>query len=238
MDSVAARWARLGAMLNVQAAEKTPDVEHLLLDTARVSSANTRLFVLTATWLAAYGDYVAKHRLARLIRDELESEYRPTLGFMLDWAKSQSNSNIARFNLAIQACGSAKESRPLSDVECRNTTFRRLAEQRASALSRKWGRWMADFEPKKDALRPIDWIAEHNEALADRAMTGGDLLSTVLAEYEATGVVDSESELARRCGASRPAVRDAIRRLEMAGRVRRGRSGRNHPISITRRPAA
>lgn len=239
-SSVAARWVRLGAMLNAQAAEKTPDIERLLLDTARVSSANTRLFILAATWLASYGDYVAKHRLARLIRDELEMKYRPTLGFMLEWAKSHSDTNRSRFNLAIKACGSAKEWRPLSDVEYSNVAFSRLAEQRASVLSRKWGRWLEEFEPKKDALRPVTWVAEHNaEALRYRAMTGGDLQSSVLAEYEDNpGVIESESELARRCGASRPAVRLAIRRLEMGAYVKRGRNGRNHPVSLTDRDAA
>src|SRR5438874_635172 len=169
LDSVAARWSRLGAMLNVQAAARTPDIERLLLDTARVASANFRLFILAASWLAQYGDYVAKHRLARLIGDELEAEHRPALGLMLEWAKDHGDSNSSRFNLAIDACGSARDQRPLLDVERRNSLLARLAEKRASVLSRKWGRWIADFEVKKDALRPASWIAEHNPALVERA---------------------------------------------------------------------
>src|ERR1051325_10914724 len=98
LDSVAAGWARLGAMLNVKAAARTPDLERLLLDTARVASANFRLFMLAASWLAEYGDYVAKHRLARLIGDELEREYRPALGLTLEWAKDHGDSNSSRFN--------------------------------------------------------------------------------------------------------------------------------------------
>jgi len=54
-DSVASRWSRLGAMLNVKADEHTPDIERLLLDTARVASANSRLFILAASWLSLYG---------------------------------------------------------------------------------------------------------------------------------------------------------------------------------------
>jgi hypothetical protein len=46
LDSVAARWVRLGVLLNVKAADQAPDVERLLLDTARVASANSRLFIL------------------------------------------------------------------------------------------------------------------------------------------------------------------------------------------------
>jgi hypothetical protein len=168
MNSVAARWTRLGAMLNVQAAETTPDIERLLLDTARVSSANIRLFMLAATWLASCGEYIAQHRLVRLIRDELESEHRPVLGLLLDWAKHRGGSNSARFDLAIDACRTANHSRPLSDIEFSNAVFARLAEKRASSLSRKWGRWISDFEPKKEALRPVAWIAEHNPDLASQ----------------------------------------------------------------------
>src|SRR5687768_15672578 len=108
-------------MANVKPAARTPDVERLLLDTARVASANFRLFILAASWLAQYGDYVAKHRLARLVHDELESEHRPTLGFLLEWAKDHGDSNGFRFNLAIDACGSAQDHRPLLDVERQNS---------------------------------------------------------------------------------------------------------------------
>lgn len=234
ISSVGARWARLGAMLNVSAADQTPDIELLLLDTARVSSANTRLFVLAATWLTHYGDYVAKHRLARLIRDELELEYRPILGLLLDWAREHSDSNSSRFNLAIDACACTTDARPLSDIENRNVAFARLAEKRASALSRKWRRWISEFESKDDALRPVDWVAKNNPSLATRALTGGDLAASILAEYSNdSSVIESESELARRCGASRPAIRDAVRRLQLAGYVRLVQIGRNNSIALT-----
>jgi hypothetical protein len=239
LQSVAARWTRLGAMFNVQPSVTTPDIERLLLDTSRAASANSRLFVLAGTWLAGYGDYVAKHRLARLVRDELEPEHRPTLGFLLDWARSHGDSNGSRFNLAIAACGPATDARPLTDLEHRNPTFSRLAEKRASWLSRKWGRWMSDFEPKTDALRPAEWVAEHNPSLRVRALTGGDLRASVLAECEAAACpIGSEAELARRCGASRPAVRDAIRSLRLAGLVRLVERGRANAIELCPRTAA
>jgi len=72
---------------------------------------------------------------------------------LLEWARQHNKSNRFRFNSAIAACGSAIDARPLFDVERRNIVFTRLAEQRASALSRKWGRWMMEFEPREDALR-------------------------------------------------------------------------------------
>jgi hypothetical protein len=221
MNSVAYRWAKLGVMLNVLPAENTPDIERLLLDTARAAPANSRLFILTAGWLALYGDFVARHRLARLILEDLEPEHRPTLGFLLEWVKAHSADSDHHFNQSIDACGSAIDARPLLDVDRRNPALSRLAEEEASPLSRKWGRWMEDFELKTRALRPAHWIAEQNPSLRERALTGGDLLASVLVECEAGGgIIECESELARRCGVSRPAIRQAVRRLVMAGRLR------------------
>jgi hypothetical protein len=234
LHSVAARWTRLGAMLNVKAASRTPDIERLLLDTARVCRANSRLFVLAASWLAFYGDYVARHRLANLIRRELEAEFRPALGLLLDWARENGVTNGSRFNLAIKACTPAATSEPLFDVERRTAVLARLAEQRASPLSRKWGLWASEFEVRTDAIRPAEWIAEHNPTLVERALTGGDLLASVLAECRADPhAIQSEAELARRCGASRPAIRDAIRRLQLAGHIRSVPRGRSHTIELT-----
>jgi hypothetical protein len=240
MESVAWRWAKLGVMLNVEPAQHTPDMERLLLDTARVASANSRLFILPAGWLALYSDFVAKHRLVRLILDELEIEHRPTLGFLLDWAKAATPANGHRFNQAIDACGSAANAHPLLDVDRRNVDLSRLAEEQASPLSRKWGRWMEDFELKTRALRPDHWIAEQNPSLCERALTGGDLLASVLAECEtaAGGIIESESELARRCGVSRPAIREAIRRLCMAGRLRTIDRGKTRAIQLLPRRVA
>lgn len=238
-DSVASDWTRLGVMLNVGATKHAVDLERLLLNTARVASANSRVFVLAVTWLISYGDYVAKHRLARLISSELEVEHRATLGLLLELAKCYSESNASRFNSAIDACRSSTDAKPLFDVERRNAHLARLAEQRASALSRKWGRWMSEFQAKEDALRPLEWVAEHNPELSIRALTGGDLAASVWAECQASGgIVESEAELARRCGASRAAVRDAVRRLQMAGLLKASERGRANVITTRTKSAA
>lgn len=164
IESVAARWARLGVLVNVDPAEQTPDLERLLLDTARAAAANSRLFVLAASWLAEYGEYVDGRRLAQLIEHELEPEYRPTLGMMLAWAGMHASAG-SRFDAAVSACGLPIDARPLLDIEHGNPVFARLAERRASDLSRRWGRWMSEFHSKPGALRPREWIAKQNPAL-------------------------------------------------------------------------
>lgn len=237
MTSVASRWARLGVMINATPAEATPDIEQLLLDTVRVASANTRLFILATTWLATNVEYVARHRLAQFVRDKLDREHRPTLGLMLELAASNASSKKRwHLKIAIEACGSAIDARPLADVEQRNSFFARVAEQRASALSREWGRWIEDFDLKFDAIRPTEWLAAQNPALAERALTGGDLSASILAELHAgPRVIESEAEAARRCGASRPAIRDALLRLRMAGRIRYVPRGKSHEIQLCAR---
>lgn len=224
------RWVRLGVMLNVAPADSTPDLERLLLDTARAASGHARLFILAASWLAMYGDYVARHRLVRLIRDELEAEYRPAMGMLLDWARS--HGQRCRLNQAIKACGRPANGRPLLDIDSASPELARLAEREASPLSRKWGRWFAPFDLKDDAIRPVEWIAAQNPALAVRALTGGDLVASIMAEgvYNPASL-RSELDLARRCGASRPAVREALSKLERGGYARRTRIG--HANSVT-----
>ena len=43
----------------------------------------------------------------------------------------------------------------------------------ASPLSRKWGRWAAEFDVKEEALRPEEWVADHNASLAVRLLARG-----------------------------------------------------------------
>ena len=232
--SAVARWVRLGVMLNVAPAKTTPDMELLLLDTARAASGHARLFILAASWLALYGEYVARHRLARLIRDELEPQYRPTMGMLLDWTQSHGGGHSCRFNQAVAACGRPTNARPLLDIDSASPELARLAEGEASPLSRKWGRWFAPFDLKDDAIRPVRWIAAKNPALAVRALTGGDLVASILAEgIHNPASLRSELDLARQCGASRPAVREALSKLELGGYAHRTRVGHANTITLT-----
>lgn len=239
MNSVVARWVKLGVMLNVQADSHVDDLERLLLDTARVSSANSRLFTLVVTWLANYGGYVNGRRLAHLIESDLEREFQPTLGLLLELAvKNSKGAKKCRFSSAIKACASANESHPLFDVERRNSTFVQLAKQRASEISRKWGRWSAEIELKTDAIRPTGWVASHNRTLARRAVLT-DLQSQIIAECEfAGGKMDSEADLAKKCRASRPATRRAVEKLELAGMVHTYPRGKSHVVEIPKFVAA
>ena len=236
-EVVAARWSRLGASFNVAPANETPDIERLLLDTARLAHRNSRLFTMAATWLVQYSDYVAKRRLSVMINEELEHQFRPTMGFLLEWAQTHHRRNATLFSKAIQQCHPAETPGPLSDASRRNHVLMQLAEQQASALSRKWGCWLEEFDAKTDAIRSTEWIAQSNPSLAVRAITGGDLVGTIAADAAAgQRQFPSESDLARRYGASRAAVRAALRKLTLAGYVQQPFHGKAKTVVLTLKP--
>ena len=213
---VAKAWARLGVMLNVESANDTPDLERLLLDTARLAPNNVRLFILAVNWLNRFNAYVAGHRLARLVLGELGEDARLVLGLMLEWAEA------TNLRLAIDVCrrSTSRTSRPLSNAENSMSVLRRQAEQSASDLSKKWGRWLSDdaVRMKHDVIRPVAWVAKYNPILAVRS-TLRDVAASVVAEWPKGFEVNSVLEVARKIGATRLATDSALHVLELAGRV-------------------
>jgi hypothetical protein len=133
-DKLAARWARAGAMFGATPSATPPDLERLLLDTARQMADNPRLLILAVSWLAKHGDRIDPQRLGDLIRSELDLSHQPAMGLML--ASADQLTGGSRFAVAAAACTPATTPGPLFIIEHRNEAFRRLAEQRASTLSR------------------------------------------------------------------------------------------------------
>jgi hypothetical protein len=220
LDVVAAQWARLGAGFNIEPAATTPDVERLLLNTARLAQDHARLLIMAVTWLARYGAVVARHRLCHLVVAELEPSARAVLGLLLE---SVAKANRTRhFNIVIEACAPAAEPGPLLAAERANDLLHERSRRRASELSRRWNLWFEPFELKADALRPTSWVIANNPALRQRADFHGDLRCSILETLRTQPEAGrSELALARLCGATRAAVRAALEKLAMAGYVLR-----------------
>ena len=238
-QSVESRWARVGVLLNCAPAAGEPDLERLLLDTAREVGGNARLLPLAVTWLVEYGNFVARHRLGRLIRAELELEHRGTLGLILDAAIEIGGAGELR--TALAACEPAVPARPLSREFDATPALRALAERTASPASRRWGVWAPPVELKGDALRPVSWLLARNPGYRERIIRKGDLRCSILEalRHDAAGRTHSESELARLAGATRAAVRRALRALVLEGAVAiepRAENERDHAVVL--RPAA
>lgn len=216
---ILSQWARLGVTFDAAPAKREVDLEHLLLETARALPHNARLLGTVATWLSVYGNFVARHRLGRLIRDELEVEHQPALGLLLESAVKLGASR--ELGTVARTCTEASPPRPLFAVQNRGAS-RTLARKHASALSRRWGVYAADAELRLKTIRTASWLLERNPSFRDRIIRKGDLRASIIEtlrwDVPEAGAV-SESELARLCGATRVAVRNALKSLQLEGAV-------------------
>lgn len=219
-ESVLMRWGKLGAAFNVKAADSTPDIERLLIDTATILPENARLFSVVVSWLCRNYRLVCRHRLARLTGQIEDRHTSSVLGLVLDVVKSKLN--IDHFNIAIKKCIPLKEPEPLFVVDRMSERFSAMAMTSSSEVGCKWGLWCEDVQLKDDALRPLGWIMTENSGLINRAVFNGNLRASILESLvydRAAG--QSESALARCCGVTRKAVREAIDHLEFCQMVRR-----------------
>jgi hypothetical protein len=217
------QWTSIGAAFGAPPAEGVIDLERLLLDTARLSPAMARLFIMAATWLHSYGDLIAKHRLKRLIISELDPQHRPVLGLLLDTA--QQGSHPLEFESVIKILTPANQPRPLFESESTTPGLIQRAERRSSALSQKWNLWCEPIAFKDDAIRPASWIMARHPDFITRADFRGDLRASILAALQHDpGAGESELRLAQSAGGSRAQVRSALRNLVMTGRVKTRRA--------------
>lgn len=219
LDNLIATWSSLGAGFAAEPLDAHDlDLERLLLDTTRHIPTMARLFTMAATWLHIYGDTIAKHRLIRLIDDELEPEYRPVLGLLLDTA--QQGTHPRAFESITKRLSPEASPKPLFESSRENGTLAEIAQRRASSLSRKWGLWAQPVELKRDAIRPPSWMMERHPELRTRADFRGDLRASILAALRHDpNAGASESRLADAAGGSRSQVRNAINNLVLSGRV-------------------
>lgn len=219
LDNLIAQWASIGAGFNTKPASGPIDLERLLLDTARHASGMSRLFIIAATWLHTYGDLIAKHRLKRLIRDELEAEFQPVLGLLLDIA--QQGTHPLEFQTVIKTLEPAQSPAPLFDINRTHAKLTERANKNASAISKVWNLWCEPFDFKDDALRPSSWLMRRHPEFITRADFRGDLRASILASLRFDkGAGHSEQRLAEMAGGSRAQAIASLRNLQLSGRVR------------------
>ncbi|MGH7132405.1 MAG: hypothetical protein ACREJO_10720 [Phycisphaerales bacterium] len=235
--SLEAQWARVGVLFNCAPAGREPDLERLLLETARGLGGNARLLPLVVTWLVEFNGFVAKHRLKRLAAAELEGEASAGLGLLLDAAIGAGAS--AELAVARGVCRPLKAGRPLTEDLRADGRLAGIAERHASGLSRRWGLWTPDVVLKTDAVRPAAWLLSHNPGYAARIIRKGDLRCSILETLrrDMAGRARSESELTRLSGATRTAVRKALAALVLEGEVtvgERKENERDHAVELRR----
>lgn len=218
LDKLVGQWTSVGVLFNTEPSNGPIDLERLLIDTAHNTDRMARLFVMSATWMHTYGDLIAKHRLKRLIRDELEPEYQPVLGLLLDIA--QQGTHPLEFETIIKILKPAKQPQALFASSRKNPKLRDLAKRKASSVSRKWNLWCQPIEFKDDAIRPASWLMRRHPEFLTRADFRGDLRASILAALRFDpDAGHSELRLAELAGGSRAQLRSALGNLEMTGRV-------------------
>jgi hypothetical protein len=229
LENNAAQWTRIGVMFNVVPADETPDLERLLIDTARVADQDPRLFGMAATWLSRYGHFVAKHRLVRMIREELNAPEQALFGLLVGFARRFGKKPL--LSSVLRVCRPLVNPQPLFAVDRSSPAFAKLVADHASGISREWGLWTDELEPSYDALRPVEWVLAQNQAFRVRARFQCDLRLSVLMclKYESLESA-SEAELVRRCGVTRAAMHKALDILWQADDIRRCRLRRGYSI--------
>ncbi|MFI4912361.1 MAG: hypothetical protein ACIAQZ_11905 [Sedimentisphaeraceae bacterium JB056] len=182
-ETTLSQWQKLGIEVGVKPAERTADIEGLLVDSAEFFVSDNKLTVPVASWLCRCYRIVCKHRLARIIKDISCPEKLGVLKSLLSFAKREASTE--HFNLAINACG--------------------------------------DFENVVLHIDRVDYasikepavVMEDNPDLHYRAIFSGGLKASVIVSLiHSTEFGISESALAKNCGVTRKALRDALEHLE------------------------
>lgn len=220
VKSVLMRWSKLGAAYNVKAVDSTPDIELLLVDTAMVLPENARLFSVVVSWLCRNYRLVCRHRLAAFAAQIAETYASASLGLMLDITKSRVG--IDHFNIVIDKCRPLMYPEPLFAVDRSCKELAAMAKAGSCEMGVRWGLWCEEVQLKDDVVRPCGWIMAENSGLKNRAVFNGNLRASIIETLvydEQAG--QSESVLARCCGVTRKAVRQALDHLEFCQMVRR-----------------
>lgn len=226
-----ARWTRVGAAFNVLPAAETPDLEQLLIDTVRCQPLEARLFIMALTWLCRYSHLVARHRLRALAIAQLSPGERSILGLLFDLV--QQHTGFTRFHDLINVCPPRSRPAPLFAAASADPAIADRVRRRASDIAMRWNLWVEPLELKFDALRPAQWVIQHNAPFAVRERFAGDLRASIIETLRCTpGAGRSELELARHCSATRPALRAALARLAAAGVIERIRTGNRLGIRL------
>ena len=236
-ESVERDWARIGVLFGCEPSRETPDLERLLIDTVRKCPDNARLLPLAVTWLVEYGQFVARHRLKRLVQTELEPESQAILGLLIEEA--------VRFGatrellIVSEECHPLSPAVPLSRVQRDNASLAHISERRASELAQKWGVWAPAVESKPDAVRPVTWLLDQNVDYRERIIRKGDLRTSILEtlRYDLPGcIAPSVLALSRLSGATRAAVQKALEALRLEGAVcvtTEMINGRDHAVILS-----
>jgi hypothetical protein len=230
-DLILAHWNRLGIMFNVRPAKQTADIEKLLIETAAIIGQNARLLPAVASWLCRYHRLVCRHRLAKFASEINSPETLAVLGFMLSYVKDKISTD--HFNVAIKHCKKNETPLPLFYVDRKSKGMAMLAKSNSCDLAGQWGLWCDEVEFRDDIIRKAQPMLKQNPILKYRALFSGQLKASVLETIvHCPQSANSEVALAKACGVTRKALREAVEHLEFCQLVRRDYTAGKIKISV------
>ena len=219
IEPIEGRWARLGLRIAHAPTVVTPDLERLIIDTCGLLPHKPHLLPGLVTWIAMYGNFIARHRLRRLIQVCASTETKAVAGLLTELAITVGGPQDLA--MTIESCVPLKPGKPLAVAHRADQTMMKMSEAYAADPAVKWGLWTAECDADPAYVMPVQWILARNPGIRDRVIRKGDLRSTILEtlRHDTGGVADSELALARLSGATRAAVHSAVYSLVQEGAV-------------------
>lgn len=241
-----AQWARIGGGFTVAPSTDRVDLEPLLVASAAVAHADSRLFWMMTSWLAVHRSLVDARRLAQLLqRITNQSQHTDVadagdetalasaaFGAALEVVQSF-DKGATKWVVALQAhCRPLSVPRPLFDILVRDAVLTMVARDNSREEFTKWGLWQHEISDKRDAIRPIAGVWELAPELRIRSLLGASLEAHVISILQEQGIATG-SDLAVLTGATRAAVHEAVATLAGRGLVAKPMEGYRKPISLS-----
>ena len=231
LTSLYADWRRLGIAFTGKASPGPVDVERLVLRTVNVSSADERLTVCAASWLACFHDFVDGRRLSEMTRAST-AHVRAYLGALLSLAieAPEGAGRAPQFDAALSHCRHLRKARAYYDSAEQMPVYREWMRTHSLPLFNRWGLWHDEVTLKRNSLRRLDSLLEVPE-LRVRALCGPSIEAACLTQT--LHRVTNARLLSREIDATYAATHAAVQRLIGRGLLQRRRNGVRQELRLS-----
>jgi len=231
LTSLYADWRRIGVAFTGKASPGPVDVENLILRTAAAASADERLTVCAASWLAVFHDFVDGRRLSELARASTAT-VRAYLGALLSLAVESPDGarRAPQFETTLSHCRPLRKSRAFYVSAEQLPAYRDWMRTHTLPLFSRWGLWHDDMTLKRNSLQPLDTLLQVPELRA-RALCGPSIEAACLAQT--LHRVTNARLLSREINATYAATHAAVQRLIGRGLLQRERKGVRQELRLS-----
>ncbi len=224
-----AQWTRIGGGFTVSPSLQRVDVEQLILASATAAPSDARLFWVMASWIARHFKLINMRRMGRVL-DEVDDAFTSAVvGAAIDVALLMEG-NLKPLVTLRGHCRALETPRVLFDVVRENRFLAKLAEDECHPVFAAWGLWQRDVTDKRDAIRPVSWVLRHCPEFRLRSLLGADLEAAIMDSVSLAPA--TISDLARRTGATRAAVHEAVENLAARGLMKKPTEGYRKVLSV------